>query len=172
MRTSWNDGDRYSGQSDVPTLTGHGIHQAYQLARVLEESRLVSKIVCSDLRRAQQTALILAGPYGLEPVVDLRLRELAIGHMDGMGAAARAVFADPYLSTHHPNYNFTSIGGESREQVIRRHQEAFDEHVTDEGICLFVGHGTSLRTFLESCGVTEPIVQGGFVQLLYRKTEA
>ncbi|MDP2594063.1 MAG: histidine phosphatase family protein [bacterium] len=180
--TDWNVQDRYSGQSDEPRLNEQGAVQAWRIGRQVSGYD-VRKVVCSDLSRAYVTAqLILLGAGWMDRpddfrrglpafVVDRRLRELSVGQMDGMTKEeARVHFTDPLLSTRHPGYDFTTIGGESREQVIRRHREAFDEHIPIEGVCLFVGHGTSLRTFLESCGVTEPIVQGGFVQLLYRKT--
>lgn len=180
--TDWNRQDRYSGQSDDPRLSEQGAVQAWRIGRQVSGYD-VRKIVCSDLSRAYVTAkLILLGAgwmsrpddfrRGLPDfVVDRRLRELSVGQMDGMTKEeARARFTDPRLSTRHPNYDFTSIGGESREQVISRHREVFDEHVPIEGVCLFVGHGTSLRTFLESCGSDAKIEQGSFVPLLYRKT--
>lgn len=177
METDWNRQDRYSGQSDEPVLSGSGARQAYELAKLLDSQYTVSKVVCSDLRRARDTACMLAAPYGLVPIIDPRLRELSVGEMDGMTKAeARKRYAEPRLSTRHPEYDFTSIGGESRAQVIARHRAAFEEHMLDYvpdeyDVRLFVGHGTSLRTFLESCGVSQEIVQGGFVPLLYRPSD-
>ncbi len=178
--TDWNVQDRHSGQSNQPALTALGIVQALGLASRFTGSSYtaptelhgihgITKIVCSDLRRAVHTALIVAAHLGGPvPILDSRLRELSVGQMDGLTKTeALQRFTDPYFSTRHPDYDFRAIGGECRAGVIRRYHEAFQEHIGFGGVCLIVGHGTALRTLLEDCGVTTPIGQGGFVPLLY-----
>lgn len=169
METNWNTEHRYSGQSDTPMLTENGLCQAVALSRILSQYN-ICKVVCSDLRRALGTALILARPHGIFPVVDPRLREVSLGSMDGMTKReARARYPQECFSTRSPSYDFSELGGESRDAVILRHRAAFDEHVCRCGtrITLFVGHGTSLRTFLESRGHEATIKQGSYRAIWY-----
>lgn len=172
--TDWNVQDRYSGQSHKPVLTPRGEEQAHELGRALQDTG-VTHIISSMLRRSIQTAHIIWRELGgldfsnVFPSSDERLNELSVGQMDGITKVeARERFTDPRFSTRHPDYDFRPIGGECREEVIRRHHDAAQQYLR-WGIPLFVGHGTALRTFLESCGVSESIEQGGFVRLLYRR---
>lgn len=166
--TDWNTQHRYSGQSDVPTLNGNGLRQAFLLAQKLSEYP-VTQIVCSDLRRARDTATMLGGPHGLIPIIDPRLREVGLGKMDGLRKIeALARYAKDHLSTRSLHYDFSELGGESRDTVIERHRAVFEEYVRQNtGVILFVGHGTSLRTFLESREQEAMIEQGGYRTLWY-----
>lgn len=81
-RTSWNAEQRFQGQTDIP-LDEVGISQAERAAGMLASLR-PSRIICSDLLRAQQTAEPLARILGLEVVVDPGLRETFAGEWEGM----------------------------------------------------------------------------------------
>jgi len=80
--SSWNALGRWQGWSD-PGLSARGREQAHQLARELAAAG-IEGIVASDLRRAQETAEIVAGALGLELAVDTRLRERDLGHWAGL----------------------------------------------------------------------------------------
>jgi broad specificity phosphatase PhoE len=75
---------RIQGQFDSP-LTEKGVAQARALARRLaEESWRVAAIYASDLKRAADTARIVAEALGVRLTLDARLREYDAGVLNGM----------------------------------------------------------------------------------------
>ena len=169
-QTEWNRDKRLCGQTDAARWSDLGLTQARDIAESLR-GYAIKKIVSSDLNRAAYLAYIIATTLGGPvPVLDERLRELALGELDGLrDDEAVARFTESRLSPYGDGYDLRSIGGEAQADVVERYQAAFHEHVVEEGVCVFVGHGFAFKAFLSSCGVATPVVQGSFVQLLYRK---
>jgi len=91
-RTEWNHTGRFQGQADVP-LDDRGHLQAKTAAQVLAGFR-PSRIISSDLSRAQQTAAPLAELTGLPVSTDARLREIHVGSWEGL-TADQVAAADP-----------------------------------------------------------------------------
>lgn len=83
--TDWNAEGRIQGHLDVP-LNRRGIEQAKRVAEQLSGSgaRLV---LSSDLRRAAQTARIIADRLGIPVRLDPELRERNLGVLQGKTAA-------------------------------------------------------------------------------------
>lgn len=83
--TAWNEGGRFQGQSDVP-LNDRGIEQAEAAARRLRGLQAAA-IYSSDLRRARQTAEIIAAALR-RPQHAVRLcrslREIDFGSWEGL----------------------------------------------------------------------------------------
>ena len=80
-QSEWNADGRWQGQADPP-LTDLGRAQARHAARSLGT---VDAIVASDLLRAADTAVILAGELGVGPVVvEPDLRERHAGEWQGL----------------------------------------------------------------------------------------
>jgi broad specificity phosphatase PhoE len=75
--TEWNRELRWQGHSDPP-LNERGRDQARSLAAALAR-RPFTAVYSSDLRRASETAEIVAAPLGLAVHVDSRLREIDVG---------------------------------------------------------------------------------------------
>ena len=80
--TDWNRDGRFQGQADPP-LNEHGREQARKLAERLSAQRFAA-LYTSPLRRARETAEIVAGRLGLavEPVDDLQ--EIHVGSWSGL----------------------------------------------------------------------------------------
>ena len=72
--TDWNRENRFQGHADPP-LNETGRAQAAELAAALIAEPLAA-VYSSPLRRAFETAQILAAPHGLEPVPVDALREV------------------------------------------------------------------------------------------------
>ena len=93
-QSGWNAVGRVQGQSRrAPGLTETGREQAAQAAQVLTgQAPGATLIVASDLTRAAQTAGIIARLLGLPLEFDPRLREQALGTLEGeqMGGPAGA----------------------------------------------------------------------------------
>ncbi len=81
-QTDWNAIGRWQGQADPP-LNDTGRAQAQQIALELQPLKL-DALVCSDLRRARETAEIVAAALGLRVALEPRLREVNLGDWQGL----------------------------------------------------------------------------------------
>src|ERR1700722_14221815 len=80
--STWNELRLVQGQDDRATLTDLGRQQARDVAHELS-SRDFDLIVSSDLRRAMETAAIIAGLLDLEVESEPTLRERGFGVAEG-----------------------------------------------------------------------------------------
>jgi probable phosphoglycerate mutase len=83
-QSEWNAAGRWQGQADPP-LTDFGRQQARAASRAIGA---VDAVIASDLQRATETAMIIAGELGVGPVVvDPGLRERDAGEWSGLTRA-------------------------------------------------------------------------------------
>lgn len=175
--TEWNETGRHQGWSDPP-LSERGRAEAERLRARLAGERF-DRVVASDLRRARETARIVAPGALVE--TDPRLRELHFGAWEGLTSAECAArdgdrlarwTADP--SSTAPPEGETAAGFEARVAA------ALDALPT-EGSALVVAHagtihaalarwmGVTLRqTFalrLAACGITRAEVSPSGVRV-------
>ncbi|MEY4415291.1 MAG: hypothetical protein RIQ53_2584 [Pseudomonadota bacterium] len=110
--TPWNAEQRLQGHRDIP-LNALGHRQAAQLAAALRDEG-IEQIISSDLQRAWDTALALAGPLGLDVQPEAGLRERCFGTLEGHTRSD--------IETHWPDIarrwmgrdlSYTPEGGES-----------------------------------------------------------
>jgi broad specificity phosphatase PhoE len=80
--TRWNAERRFQGSTDLP-LSEEGRAQAAALALHLA-GEAPKRIYSSDLKRALQTAEIIAKPHELSVTADDRLREFGFGGWEGL----------------------------------------------------------------------------------------
>lgn len=80
--TAWNAERRLQGHIDI-ALNAEGERQAEALAEALGSAR-IDLVAASDLRRAHQTALAVAGRHGLPVRLDPGLRERCYGAFEGL----------------------------------------------------------------------------------------
>jgi len=153
--TEWNKDWRYQGQADLP-LNKEGRRQALKLAKRLKEEK-ISAILSSDLKRAYQTANIIAKSHHLRVKKRTALREINYGVFEGLlleevkkryKTILERWWDDP-LSTRIPE-------GETLEEFKRRVSAVYVETTrrvvsTDPAgsdpkkTILIVAHGGSLR---------------------------
>ena len=80
--SEWNLTGRVQGQAPGVQLTDRGWEQARQAAAALRGSG-ASRLLASDLLRAQQTAQVIAQELGLPVTSASELREQALGELEG-----------------------------------------------------------------------------------------
>jgi probable phosphoglycerate mutase len=80
--TDWNRENRFQGHADPP-LNDAGRAQALKLAGELRDEA-VAAAYTSPLRRARETAAIVADQLGIEPVPDNALMEVDVGSWSGL----------------------------------------------------------------------------------------
>jgi 2,3-bisphosphoglycerate-dependent phosphoglycerate mutase len=146
--TEWNKDGRWQGHVAVP-LNAHGQAQAERLARFIRPIGLTA-IYSSDLRRARDTAEIIAKFSDIKPIYDQRLRERGMGDWQGMTLEEIVVwYPEAYKRVQTDPQNFQVPGGESRRQVTERVRLAFDDAVARGGDTIgIITHTTALRSLL------------------------
>jgi broad specificity phosphatase PhoE len=140
--TIWNAEHRLQGQTDIP-LNDAGRRQAHQLAARLAEET-IDAVISSDLQRAMETALIVAGPHQLTVQSDPRLRQSHRGKWEGL---TYAEIARLYPDSAH---NSTPPDGEPAESVYARVRSWLDAARRDHAgqTVLAVSHGQILRILI------------------------
>ncbi|MGI8915981.1 MAG: histidine phosphatase family protein [Chloroflexota bacterium] len=148
-QTLWNKELRYNGDTDT-VLTALGRRQAAAVAARLQH-RHVDAVVCSDRRRATETAEAIVALCRCPVRADARWREVIFGEAEGLRwrevverfpLAARA-WAENRADAAMP-------GGESVLDVARRVQPALAELAAefDQRTVAVVSHGGPLRVAL------------------------
>jgi probable phosphoglycerate mutase len=150
-RTHWNELGRFQGRTDVP-LDDFGRGQARELAEHMRGK--VDAIVASDLLRASESAHIIAEMLHIPLLaLDADLRERGYGIFEGLTRLECEQQHPELWSQKTRDRNLEPPGGEPRAEVIARMQRGLGRAVTlmrgryENG--LIIGHGSSLRMFLE-----------------------
>ncbi len=107
-------------------LSARGREQAATAAAELAQEPL-DRLICSDLRRAVQTAEIIGAPHGLKPQPDARFRELDVGRWTGL-TRSQIEALDPELLQRFEQEepDLCAGGGESRRQMRHRVRAAIE----------------------------------------------
>ena len=154
--TDWNKEGRWQGWADPP-LNETGRAQARKLAEQLRQTPF-DAVYASDLRRAFETAELVAAPHGVPVLSDAGLREIDVGSWSGL---TRVEIEARFPNGARPD-------GETREQHAARVLEAVERIArANEGRrLLVVTHGGTMRALhghlsdaplhpVANCGVLE-----------------
>jgi broad specificity phosphatase PhoE len=142
---------RFSGSTGAE-LSAHGRWQAARLGERLAQQQ-ITHIYSSPLSRALDTAGIIAGHCGLQPVTRDGLREIGHGHWEGMKREeVEREFAGEYDEWEADPFTFAPLGGESGVAVLARALPVIRELVTLHAGAqlLVVSHKATLRLLLSS----------------------
>jgi broad specificity phosphatase PhoE len=137
------------GRSDPP-LARLGVRQA-QATRDVLAIRPIDRCYTSPLRRAADTAAVVAAPHGLDPMPLDALTECDVGAWEGLDwATIRGRDPDAYRRFHADPAQFGYPGGESFQMVHDRVAPALAEllrrHAGES--LLVVSHHVVNRTYL------------------------
>jgi broad specificity phosphatase PhoE len=168
--TEWNRSNRFQGHADPP-LNGTGREQAHALAELLADEPLTG-VYSSPLRRAFETAQVVAAPHELEPVPLDALREVDVGSWQGLTRAeVEERFPEQYR--RWLGYGRGWEDGETYEQMGQRVVAALRELAAqhDGERLLVVTHGGPIRAALaQAAGIphaearrTGPVVGNCFL---------
>ena len=156
--TEWNRTHRIQGSTEWTDHTDEGV----RLAEVTRDGMIANglrfdRIFSSPYRRAMHTAQILGAGFGMEPVVDDRLREISFGPYEGT-RYGKGLFEDEnirYCFVDPPRY-VARDGAEPFDSVLARIREFVEETLAPLAeTCsrvLVVAHGGVLRTVLRLTG--------------------
>ena len=125
-QTPWNAAGRWQGHGD-PGLSAVGRSQAVELAVELaavmrrDSEPVWTRVMASDLRRARETAEILAESLALRVEVDNRLRELDVGEWTGLTRSEiEGRDRETLLAFESGDPTVRPGGGESRGEIRQR----------------------------------------------------
>jgi broad specificity phosphatase PhoE len=158
--TDWNVEGRWQGWADPP-LNENGRRQARTLAEQLRSTPF-DAVYSSDLRRAHETAEIVAAPHGVPVIADPGLREVDVGSWSGL---TRTELEERFPNGERPD-------GETREQH-RQRVHATVERIARENLgrrILIVTHGGTMRALhgQVSDSPHHPIANCGVLELEFR----
>ncbi len=132
--TDWNRDRRYQGHADPP-LNEAGRRQAQRLADELA-GQPIDAVYTSDLRRASETAEIVASRLGLPVETEVSLREIDVGSWQGL--TRQELDGRDWDGESHEQH---------RERMLRALRQIGRGH--PRGRVLVVSHGGSLRRIQE-----------------------
>lgn len=156
------DSRRYKGHIDVP-LSENGIAQVKRLSEyfvqncsklfnaVQRSSGSLDAVYSSDLGRAVKSAEIIAGPFGLKPVIKKGLKERNFGVWEGMTFdEISKKWPDAFGAWAANPLKFSPMEGEStleaRDRTLPVFHEIVDKH-KEQNIAI-VSHGGVIRIIL------------------------
>ena len=162
--TAWNLERRWQGHTDIP-LSARGREQAAALAARLH-GRGIGHVRSSDLKRARETAEIVAAALGIPEVgIDPRLRERSFGAFEGLTAEECAARYPDIWTQYQEDRRVMPPGAEPHDEVVRRLTRAVEEALalpTNGESVLLVGHGGSIRVLLHTAfGRPFPPIENG-----------
>ena len=118
--TAATEEDRFSG-STAAELSEEGRWQAARLGERLSRQHITA-IYSSPLSRALDTARIVAGHCGLEPITRDGLREIGHGHWEGMKRdEVEREFGREYGAWEADPFTFAPAGGDGIKPVAGQH---------------------------------------------------
>ena len=122
------------------------------------------ELCSSDLRRSLQTARIVGDRFGIEPVIDPRLREISYGEAEGRPQEWLADrFVPPPALGDRMDHEIGVPGAETRMAFAQRVYAAVDSIL--ESACehqIVVTHGFAL-TFVIASWIKMPVESAGYV---------
>jgi broad specificity phosphatase PhoE len=148
-QTDWNLEGRYQGQSDVP-LNQTGRAEAQSLAWRLRDQSFAA-IHTSDLKRARETAEIIAEVLNLPVTLEPLMREINQGGWEGQFVEViQARFAELWEQRTMNSASFRPPGGESVAEVAERVYAGMRNIAKcyPIGSVLIVSHGLALATII------------------------
>jgi len=149
--TSATEEGRFSGSSGAE-LSDEGRWQAERLGERLAR-QTIAAMYASPLSRAVDTARIVGGHCGLEPVLRDGLREISHGHWEGLTRSdVERQHPDEYAEYSADPFTFAPRAGESGVAVLARALPVIREIVTAHAGAqvLVVSHKATLRLLLSS----------------------
>lgn len=148
-QTVWNHEMKYQGHADIE-LSPIGRQQAARVARRLRDIP-VTAVYTSDLKRAFDTARIIAAAHNLPVVAMPQLREIKFGDWEGLTSEEiNCRWPDCIRRLYTEPETLTIPGGETFRQLKERAQQAVTTMVQrhpDETV-VAVSHGGTIRTII------------------------
>ena len=117
---------RYKGSIDEP-LSERGIAQIREVSAFIAKKTELSAVYCSGLSRALKSAEIIAGPYGVKPMIIHDLRERSFGLWEGMTfSEIKDLYPAEFEAWASNPLSHSPVNGENTLEVYDRTVRALD----------------------------------------------
>lgn len=149
--TTWNLEHRFQGQYNT-YLDGRDIHLLKDSIVKLNNEYLVTRIIASDLLRAQDTAGVISSVVKLPVILDVRLREIKLGVWEGM---LRKDVIDKYPQLYKEwrlGYIPNIINGETEYNIKLRIKDIIkdiESNINHNDTYILVTHGYIIKILLQ-----------------------
>jgi len=146
-KTDWNRELRIQGGSSDTPLNAEGRQQAENMALRLSQ-RSIKAIYSSPLKRALETAEIIARHCNIEMVVEKSLKEIEAGKLEGVTSAELGVRFSELLTQDGVSYRVP--GGESLTDLQQRSWGIMQQinHKHPDGELVVVSHYFAILTVI------------------------
>lgn len=159
----YNQEYRFYGWSD-PELTDLGMEQAAEVSEKIRQYIKPDKIICSDLKRAYDTALPIAEVFGLEPIKFEGLREIKNGDWEAMKVQdVQKDHPELFKQFLQEQKSFTFPNGENYFDVYKRSRKVFDEQLEDSDAMVLVAHYGVIDALLSGIFFGNPVSKNAFL---------
>ena len=152
--SKFNKIGRHQGQRYDSVLSELGKEQAERLAKKFKDEK-INKIYSSDMKRAFQTAKIIADKLGLEIIKERDLREFNQGKFGGKNFKEK--FKEYYKKEFEKGvskYHIRPPGGENIWDFIMRVRRFIKRLEKEKGKIIVVSHGGTNNIFMSLvCGL-------------------
>ncbi|PPR44425.1 MAG: 2,3-bisphosphoglycerate-dependent phosphoglycerate mutase [Alphaproteobacteria bacterium MarineAlpha5_Bin8] len=158
-QSQWNQKNRFTGWKDVD-LSSKGILEAKNSGRIIKEKNIkIDKIYSSNLKRANNTAVIAMKEaeynhlFDGEKLIMIKndsLNERDYGELTGLNKLETAnKFGKDQVHIWRRSFDINPPGGESLKDVVNRVEPYFNEIIKKDLLenknILVAAHGNSLR---------------------------
>jgi probable phosphoglycerate mutase len=150
--STWNVLGLVQGHADEASLTRQGRRQAQLLSHRLG-GRTIDAVYTSDLRRARQTAAILADSLSLQAQPHTALRERGLGVLEGSPVGSLTPDVTGIDGDRVVDPDVRPVGGESLHELYQRVIGFVDwlRHQPHGADALVVAHGGTVRMIRAYC---------------------
>ncbi len=154
---------RFYGWSD-PELTDLGREQAEEAAAKIRDFITPDRIICSDLKRAYDTALPIAKVFDLEPIKFEGLREIKNGDWEATKVEdVKKQYPELFQQFLVEQKAFTFPNGENYFDVYKRAKKVFDEQLALSDSMILVAHYGVIDALLSGIFFDNPVSKNGFL---------
>jgi len=132
-QTELNVRHGFQGHTDFP-LTDEGMAQVQRNVERLKAYQF-KRIICSDLKRAKDTAAIIAGASDVSVTEDKDLREVYFGVWDGMtDEEIKQRYPDMWRNRGLNKWSFNGYDGESYRQAFERARTWLEKNYSPDAL--------------------------------------
>jgi len=155
--TDWNQKSIFQGQTDID-LNQSGQNDARKAVEIFKDLKL-NQIYSSDLKRAQNTAIMISEDKNMEIKVDKQLREISFGDWEGLKfKEIKDQFPKMIVDWQKDPLHYSPPAGENlidfKKRIVNFFKKMIQKNKGDK--ILVVTHGGVIKVYLTAILSIDP----------------